>query len=440
MRRNENLWRGLGLECFSSRVQTSWNFLAAARGLCGTPRTSLLGTPDDLADNSCRMVIRKAVIPILIVGSVLVAGVFAGTRLIEEKYHRVRIQAPYDLPAATADLQQRLFVADLHADSLLWGRNLLKRSTVGHVDIPRLQQAHVSLQAFTVVTTIPRNLNIGLNGPSSDMVRYLAIAEGWPPRTWNSPKERALYQAERLRKFESDSEGTLILLRTRSDLQRFVASGGTHRVAAILGAEGAQPLEGKLENLNELYDAGFRMMSPTHFTDTDFGGSASGQNRGGLTALGHKWVHLMETKNMLIDLAHASPATVKDVTGIATKPVIVSHTGVRGTCNNNRNLSDDELRSVARTGGVIGLGFWETAICGRDAQAVARAIHYTVGLVGAQHVALGSDFDGATTMPFDVTGVPRITDALNKAGLSERDIRLVMGENVVRVLSQTLPE
>ena len=182
------------------------------------------------------------------------------------------------------------------------------------------------------------------------------------------------------------------------------------------------------------------MMSPTHFTDTEIAGSASGLSRAGLTELGRQWVRSMEAKNMLIDLAHASPATVMDVAAMARKPVVVSHTGVKGTCNNNRNLSDDELRAVARTGGVIGIGYWETAVCGTDALAVARAIRYAVKVAGAEHVALGSDFDGATTMPFDVTGVPLITDALRNSGLSEHDIRLIMGENVVRVLLETLPE
>jgi microsomal dipeptidase-like Zn-dependent dipeptidase len=372
---------------------------------------------------------------------ILVAvGVLAATTVVENRYNHVRTRPPYAIPAATADLQRRLFVADLHADSLLWGRNLLKRGTDGHIDVPRLQQANVSLQAFTVVTTVPRHLNIERNSSSSDMVRYLAMAEGWPPRTWNSPKERAIYQASRLARFESTSNGTLIILRKRSDLSQFLIAGEAHRVATILGAEGAQPLEGRIENLDDLYAAGFRMMSPTHFTDTEIAGSASGLRKGGLTELGRKWVRSMEAKSMLIDLAHSSPATLRDVTVMAKRPVIVSHTGVRGTCNNNRNLSDSELRAVAQTGGLIGIGYWETAVCGRDAGAVARAIVYTMKIVGADHVALGSDFDGGTTMPFDVTGIPLITEALVKDGLSEHDIRLVMGENVVRVLSQSLPE
>lgn len=373
-----------------------------------------------------------------LVSAVVLVGLFAAPSKIENKYNRIRSRPPYDVSTSTATLEQNLFIADLHADSLLWGRNLLTRSTEGHVDVPRLQQAHVSLQAFTVVTTIPRHLNIERNSTSSDLVRYLAIAERWPPRTWNSPKERALYQAARLRRFESDSGGQLVILRTRSQLQQVITSRPANSVAAILGAEGAQPLEGKLDNLDALYHAGYRMMSPTHFTDTDIGGSASGLHKGGLTDLGRQWVRAMEREQMLIDLAHASPATLRDVTEMATKPLVVSHTGVKGTCNNNRNLSDAELRAIARTGGVIGIGYWETAVCGHDARAIARAIQYAVKIVGAEHVALGSDFDGGTTMPFDATGIPLITNELRSAGMSDRDMRLIMGENVVRVLSQIL--
>jgi microsomal dipeptidase-like Zn-dependent dipeptidase len=148
----------------------------------------------------------------------------------------------------------------------------------------------------------------------------------------------------------------------------------------------------------------------------------------------------MEAKKMLIDLAHSSPATLHDVTAMATRPVIVSHTGVKGTCNNPRNLSDDELRAVARTGGVIGIGLWDTATCGVDASATARAIRYAVNVVGIDHVALGSDFDGAVTTPFDSSGWPLVTDALLQEGFSEKEIRQIMGENAVRVLMQTLPD
>jgi microsomal dipeptidase-like Zn-dependent dipeptidase len=112
----------------------------------------------------------------------------------------------------------------------------------------------------------------------------------------------------------------------------------------------------------------------------------------------------------------------------------------KGTCNNPRNLSDDELRAVAKTGGVIGIGLWDTATCGRDASAKARAIRHAVTVAGIEHVALGSDFDGAVTTPFDASGWALLTDALLTQGFSELEIRKIMGENAVRVLLQALPE
>jgi membrane dipeptidase len=282
-------------------------------------------------------------------------------------------------------------------------------------------------------------LNIYRNTGDSDLIRSLAMAEGWPPRTWNSAKERALYQAGRLHKFAEASEGKLVIIQSRSDLEKFLAGRTRGQVAGFLGSEGAQPLEGNLENLDVLYAAGFHMMAPSHFTDTAIGGSSAGVQKGGLTELGHEWVRRMEAKHMLIDLAHASPATLRDVAAIATRPVVVSHTGVKGTCDNPRNLSDQELRAIAATGGVVGIGVWDTATCGHDAAATARAIRHAVNVIGADHVALGSDFDGGTTTPFDASGWSLVTDALLAEGFSEPETRKIMGENVVRVLRETLP-
>ncbi|HEV8182294.1 MAG TPA: membrane dipeptidase, partial [Candidatus Angelobacter sp.] len=320
---------------------------------------------------------------ILLLVVVLVVGWLLLPGIVERHFNRTLHPPPYQPSAQAQALHRRLTIADLHGDSLLWGRNLLRRSSRGHIDLPRLADGNVAIQAFTVVTTSPRGLNIYQNSDSTDLIRYIAIFEGWPPRTWSSPRQRALYQAGRLQQFADQSKGALVIVRTRSDLQKFLTTrASTHAVAGFLGAEGAQPLEGRLENLDDLYAAGFRMMAPTHFTDTAVGGSAAGMSKGGLTALGRDWVRAMETRHMLIDLAHASPATLRDVTALATRPLIVSHTGVKGTCNNPRNLSDDELRAVARTNGVIGIGLWNTATCGSDARATARAIHYAVDIVG----------------------------------------------------------
>ncbi|HZD32137.1 MAG TPA: membrane dipeptidase [Candidatus Angelobacter sp.] len=385
---------------------------------------------------------KKLLTLLVILGLILMAARLVGPSILERQQNHTLVPGPYHVSAEAEALHRTLLVADLHADSLLWGRNLLKPSNAGHIDLPRLMLGNVGIQAFTVFSTIPRGINIERNDDTSDLVPYIGMLQGWPMSAIGSAKGVALYQAKRLQKFVDNSNGQLMLLRTRGDLAGFLQKrrAGSHIVAALLGTEGAQPLEGRIENLDVLFNAGFRMMSPAHFTDTAVGGSAAGAVKAGLTPLGREWVKQMESHGMLIDVSHASADTLRDVTAMATKPVIVSHTGVKGVCNNNRNLTDDQLRAVAATGGVIGVGFWDVASCGTDAAAIARAIRYTVGVVGTEHVALGSDFDGAVTEPFDSSGLALITEALLQQGMSEHDIRLVMGENVARVLSQVLPE
>ena len=385
---------------------------------------------------------KKLLVVVVVLGCLLMLGRVIGPSILERSENHTLQAGPYHVSAEAAALQRTLLVADLHADTLMWGRNILEPSKAGLIDLPRLVEGNVGIQVFTVFSTIPRHLNIDRNEDTSDLIPYIGMLQGWPLKAIGSPKEVALYEAGRMQKFVDKSNGGLMLLRSRGDLANFLKQreAGSHVVAAVLGTEGAQPLEGNLENLDALYAAGFRMMSPAHFTDTAIGGSAAGVGKGGLTPLGREWVKRMEARGMVIDLAHSSAATLADVTGLATKPVIVSHTGVKGVCNNNRNLTDDQLRAVAATGGVIGVGFWEVATCGADANAIANAIRYTVGVVGAEHVALGSDFDGAVTEPFDSSGLALITEALMRQGVPEHDIRLIMGENFARVLSQVLPQ
>ncbi len=348
---------------------------------------------------------------------------------------------PYQVSAQARELHQKLLVADLHADSLLWDRNLLERGSWGHVDVPRLIEGNVALQAFTVVSKTPRSMNIESNDDKTDNITLLAIAERWPIATWTSLKERALYQARKLHQVAEASAGKLVLIKSAAELERYLERRQKERAitAGLLGIEGAQVLEGDAANVEVLFEAGFRMMSPTHFFDNEMGGSAHGINKGGLTETGKEMIRRMEAKRMIVDLAHASPRTINDVLAMATRPVVVSHTGVKATCNNTRNLSDDQIRGIARTGGVIGIGFWETAVCGTDAKAIVRAIRHVVNLVGVAHVGLGSDYDGGIAAPFDTTGVAQITEALLADGFAEAEIRLIMGGNVIRLLKNNLP-
>jgi microsomal dipeptidase-like Zn-dependent dipeptidase len=384
---------------------------------------------------------RAAAAVAVVVLALLVAVPLIAPARAERDMNRVLRPGPYAASPRARTLHERLLVADLHADTLLWDRDLLRAGRRGHVDVPRLAAGNVGIQAFTIVTKVPRDLNIERNDDTTDDITLLALVQRWPPRTWRSLRERALHQARRLDEAAARSGGALTVIRSRGDLDSFLARRRHEPriVGGFLGIEGAHALEGRLAAVDELFEAGVRMMSPAHFFDTEVGGSAHGVRKGGLTDLGRAVIRRMEAKGMVVDLAHASARTVTDVLGLASRPVVVSHTGVRGTCDNNRNLGDEQLRGVARTGGVVGIGYWDTAVCGRDARAIARAIRHAVGVAGAEHVGLGSDFDGAVTAPFDTTGVVQVTDALLAEGLDEDAVSKIMGGNVVRVLRQTLP-
>ena len=209
--------------------------------------------------------------------------------------------------------------------------------------------------------------------------------------------------------------------------------------AAFLAIEGAQALEGDLANVDILMTAGYRMLSPTHLFDTFISGSAHGMIQGGLTEAGRALLSRMEDSGLIVDLAHASSATIDDVLSIASRPVVASHTGVRAAVPGARNRPDDQVRGIAATGGVVGIGFWPVACGGDDTASIARSIVTAIDLAGVEHVGLGSDFDGAVPTPFDATGMPLLTEALLAEGLSEVEIGAVMGGNALRVVRAGLP-
>ena len=351
---------------------------------------------------------------------------------------------PVPLPAISPRahaLHDTSFVADLHADSLLFGRNLLERSGIGHVDLPRLQEGGVGLQIFSLPTIVPFGLNIESNErPGLDSLTIAGFAQ-LSPTAWQGPTGRALYRAGQMRDYANASNDALFLIENRADLDRLLAARaeGAEIIGAMLSIEGAHAMESDPANLQVLFDAGYRMIGLTHFFDNDYAGSAHGVGKGGLTELGRQTIREMEELGIIVDLAHLAPTAIDEVLDLVTRPVVVSHTGVRGTCDNRRNLADEHLRRIASGGGIIGIGYWETAACGRAPAEIARALAYVVRLIGADHAAFGSDYDGATTVGFDTSALPALTQALIDEGLSDREIRKILGENVLRVFSQTLP-
>jgi membrane dipeptidase len=360
---------------------------------------------------------------------------------VDRRMNRVEPAALPSFADSVTALHATFTIVDLHADPLLWPRDLNARASHGHTDVPRLIEGNVAIQLFGAVTKSPPGQNYQKNSAERDQLTMLFIASRWPPRTWHDLLQRALYESAKLHDAAARSEGRLTVVTSAEELDRFLEARVANRdqVAGILAMEGLQALGGNLARLDTLYEAGFRVMGLTHFFDNEVGGSSAGEAKGGLTEFGRAVIRRMEEKHIIVDIAHASPRVISDVLDIATRPVIVSHSGVQAVCPGPRNLSDETVHRVAANGGIIGIGYWDAAVCEPSPAGIARTIKYVVDLVGADHVALGSDFDGATTTQFDTSELARITAALLSAGLTPEHVRQVMGGNAVRLLLQGLP-
>jgi microsomal dipeptidase-like Zn-dependent dipeptidase len=379
-----------------------------------------------------------------VVAGAAVAGSLAGRHIVARTERRLCAPpAPLDTKPSerASELHRTLRVVDLHADSLLWGRDLLARGDRGHVDVPRLVEGRVALQALSACVRVPRHLDLDRNADTSDDVLLLAIASGWPPRTWWSPLARALHLAARARSMAERSAGRFRLIGLASELEAQLEAHAAdpRRTAGLLTIEGAAPLEGDPTNLGRLAAAGYRMLGLAHFVDNAFAGSAHGVTKGGLTGRGRALVQEAQDLAILVDLAHASSATVDDVLEVATRPVIVSHGGLRSAFDSVRNLPDAQVRGIAATGGLIGVGFWPAVTGGDDVTAIARSIGRAIEVAGPEHVGLGSDWDGAVQVPIDPTGLVHLTDALLAQGLTDDQVRAVMGESALALLGRTLP-
>lgn len=437
-----------------------------------------------------------------LLGLLVLAFLAGAPAYFDNQMNVVSPHEPYVISEEALALHATIPVADLHADTMLWNRNILKRNNRGHVDLPRMREGGMFLQVFTAVTQSPEGQNYDHNETdTSDNITTLAMVQRWPRRTWDSRTERAVYQAEKLARFSAESQGIrqgasiqhtpmnrpdLDIIRTRGNLERtlseftsegcaalrwssspIVATSGQDlaarlegrpgdvalafdpehhpspsdcfRVAAILGTEGSHALDGDLANIDRLFDAGYRVMGLHHFFDNRLGGSLHGSSGGGLSSFGRDAVTRMRELDIIIDLAHSSEQVARDALAMGAGPFIVSHTGFNGHCESPRNISDELMAAITEDGGLIGVGFWSDVTCGPTVEHIADAILYGVQTFGVEHIALGSDFDGTVTTPLDASEMPAITQALMDRGLSDEDIRMVMGGNTVRFFLDNLP-
>ncbi|MCD6639262.1 MAG: dipeptidase [Nocardioides sp.] len=386
--------------------------------------------------------LRRTALGLVVLVVVAAIGFFALAPGIVEKGMNQHTGEPVpDVGEEARGLHERLLVVDMHSDTLMWDRDLLDEGDRGHMDLPRLEQGNVALQVFSSVSKSPKGQNYDSNTDDTDNITLLTFAQLQPPRTWTSLLERSLYHADKLEDAAERSDGRLVLVRTRADLAALVAAreDGEQRTGALFSLEGLQNLEGDIDNLQVLFDAGARMAGFTHFFDNEVSGSMHGVDKGGLTDLGREALAEMERLGMVVDIAHASEAAVDEILDLATRPVVSSHGGVQATCDVNRNLSDDQIRRVAATGGVVGIGYWDAAVCEATPEAVVDAIEHVIEVGGIETAALGSDYDGATTVGWDTSQLAVITQELMARGHSPEDIAAIMGGNTLRVLDEVLP-
>ena len=363
--------------------------------------------------------------------------------LVDKNMNPVSDHSAFVVSEEALKLHETLFIGDWHADSHLWNRDLSKRYKRGHVDIPRLQEGNVALQMFTTVTKSPRGQNYEKNETSaSDNITSLAVIQRWPIKTWTSLAERAIFQANKVHKLATNDVDNFMLIKSQADLNNFIQKRSSNKsfVGGLIGTEGSHALDGDLENVTRLYDEGFRMMSLHHFFDNRLGGSLHGISGQGLTNFGEQVVLEIEKLDIILDVSHSSENVVKDVLKISNRPIVVSHTGFYGHCPSPRNINDNLMEDIARKGGLIAIGYWDAAVCDNTPKSVAEAIHYGIKLVGAGHVALGSDFDGTINPGFDTAELVAITHELLELGIDDNSIRLVMGENMLNFLQENLPK
>jgi membrane dipeptidase len=338
------------------------------------------------------------------------------------------------------------------------------RATEGNTDLPRLVESGLTAEFMAAWIDAP-------------------YAE-----TPGASYHRALHYLTAIHAFVDRHPAELLFATTAADVRRAKHEG---RVAILIGVEGGHAIDGSLDRLRELYARGARYLTLTWNNGVPWAGSSIGTgdtHTGGLTSFGRDVVREMNRLGMLVDLSHVSDETFFDVVAVSAAPVIVSHSSARALNDTPRNLSDDQLRAVARTGGVVNVNFFSRFLdpayrvriedveervraarsavpdSGPDGAAThARIdamrdslvaaipptpfgllidhIEHVACVAGVDHVGIGSDFDGVTALPHgmeDVTRLPRIAQALLDRGRAEADVQKILGGNMLRVMTEVL--
>ena len=313
------------------------------------------------------------------------------------------------------------------------------RKGEGQTDLPRLVESGITAQFLAAWVDAP----YAARRPDESFARALAYFDAIDGFVGRHPDR-------------------LVLATDTAAIRRAKAEG---RIAILVGVEGGHAIEGSLDKLRELRRRGARYLTLTWNNGNDWAGSSiavDGTRAGGLTPFGRDVIRELDRLGMLVDLSHASDQTFADAIAVSANPVVATHSCARAINDHPRNLTDDQLRAVARTGGVIGVNFYArfldpaflAAALEREREATAPGnrppplpetplsllvdhVEHVARVAGVEHVALGSDFDGVAALPAgmeDVTRLPRLAEALLARGFGDDELRLFLGGNLLRVM------
>jgi len=316
-------------------------------------------------------------------------------------------------------INYKVRIFDAHCDTLLdivnHKRLLGDRSSIGHLDIPRLKEGGVNIQVFAAFIE-------DIYKPDRALKRTLQLID-------------TFYR-------ELDKNKDKISLTT--SYHQIEKANSTGKIAAILSIEGGEALEGDLGVLRVLYRLGVRLITLTWNQRNQIADGANESRTGsGLTEFGLKVINEMNRLGMLIDVSHLSETGFWDVIKNSKAPIVASHSNCYNLCPHLRNLKDKQIKALADRGGVIGVTFVPEFLTKAKREAniedVIGHIDYLVKIGGVDCVGLGSDFDGTENLPLDLEGVdkmPNITKGLLNRGYKEKEIRKILRGNFLRVFEE----
>jgi membrane dipeptidase len=332
-------------------------------------------------------------------------------------------------------------------------RSFMKRSDSGHIDLPRAREGGLAGGFFAIFTPSKswKRVVTPLLDPSGAEIPG-AMSVGLPPKLAHRTALRfTLSIMSDLLRLERESDGALEIVKTANQLDRCLSDG---TFATILHIEGAAAIDSGLDSLYVFYEAGLRSIGPVWSRPNAF---ASGvpfdfprtpDTGPGLTAAGVRLIKACNDLGILVDLSHLNERGFWDVARLSDAPLVATHSNAHALSASPRNLTDAQLDEVARTDGVVGLnyhvGFLRAdgdfrAAATTSMREIVRHARYIADRIGTRHLALGSDFDGAT-MPFDLpdaTALPLLLDMFQEDGFSEPEVRAIASENWQRVVRAT---